>query len=293
MDYKNKVAIITGGGGGIAHGYALPVLKAGMKLVLADINLERLEAMKARLEGEVPGAEIAIFQTEVSTKENNQALADFTLKTFGQIDMVFLNAGIHFHKNFFFMTDNDWEFIIRCNLYSVLNGMRVFLPILKDNADGGNLIATGSGASIGFAPTMAHYMMVKHAVLGLVGSVQSDLQAIGCKNVLLTVVMPDFVTSNLMDSVVDVRAAMGLTNEVEEQCDADKYFEGMFRAHVADPYPDGNVPDESAITNEQAGEVVWKGLMAKKNFILTHEGRFSTGAALGKQVDEGYLAALF
>ena len=212
MEFKNKVAVITGGGGGIGHGYALPVLKNGMKLVLSDIKAERLAAMKARLEEEVPGSEIATFQAEISTLENNKALAQFTLDTFGRIDMVFLNAGVHFHKNFFLMTDNDWEFIIRSNQYSVLNGMRAFLPILKDNPEGGNLITTGSGASVGFAPTMAHYMMVKHAVLGLTGSVQADLAAIGCTNVLLTCVMPDFVTSNLMDSQVDVREAMGLTN---------------------------------------------------------------------------------
>ena len=292
MDYKGKVCIITGGGGGIGHGYALPVLRAGMKLVLADINQERLDAMKARLEKEVPGSEIAVWQGDVSTKEANQALCKFTYDTFGGVDMVFLNAGIHFHKNFFLMTDNDWEFIIRCNLYSVLNGLRVFTPVIKDNPDGGNIIATGSGASIGFAPTMGHYMMVKHAVLGLCGSLQTELDAMGVKNVLITCVMPDFVSSNLMTSVTDVRAALGLTNPEEPQTEVDKYYEKQFMDHVQAVYDGLPKPDDTVITNEEAGEVVWKGLMDRKNFILTHEGRFSTGKAMGQQVDTGYVASI-
>ncbi len=292
MGFKGKVAIITGGGGGIGHGYALPVLKNGMKLVLADINKDRLDAMKARLEKEVPGSEIATWQGELSSLEANKELCKFAFDTFGGVDMVFLNAGIHFHKNFFLMTDNDWEFIIRCNLYTVLNGARVFVPVLKDNPEGGNLITTGSGASIGFAPTMGHYMMVKHAVLGLSGSIQTELDAMGIKNVLITCVMPDFVSSNLMSSVTDVRAAMGLNNPEEPQTDVDKYFEKQFTDHVQAVYDGLPKPDDTVITNEEAGEVVWKGILDKKNFVLTHEGRFSTGKALGEQVDSGYVSSI-
>ena len=206
--------------------------------------------------------------------------------------MVFLNAGIHFHKNFFPRTDNDWEFMIRCNLFTVLNGARVFLPVLKDNPEGGNLIATGSGASIGFGPTMGHYCMAKHGVLGLCGSLQTELDAMGIKNVLVTCVMPDFVSSNLMTSVYDVREAMGLTNEKEEQSELDKAYEQNFIAHVQAVYDGAPVPDALAITNEQAGEVVWQGILDKKNFVLTHQGTFSTGAAMGEKVDCGYVSTI-
>jgi NAD(P)-dependent dehydrogenase (short-subunit alcohol dehydrogenase family) len=292
-NYIGKTAIITGGGGGIAHGYALQCLKHGLKLVLADINMGRLVGMKARLMEEIPGSEIEVFEMDCSQQGPNNDLAAFAQKKFGRIDMVFLNAGVHFHKDFTLMTEKDWELIIKCNLLSVICGMRTFLPILESNDEGGNVINTGSGASVSWGATMAHYCAMKHAVMALSASDQREVENRGNgAKVLITCVFPDFVSSNLMDSLPDVRESMGLVNEVEEQTPIDKAMEGYFRTHVAETYAGAPLPDQTAITNETAGEVVWKAIEDRKNFVFTHGGLLSNGAALARQVDSGYLDKL-
>lgn len=75
----------------------------------------------------------------------------------------------------------------------------------------------------------------------------------------------------------------GFCNDFDEQ---------NFITHVQAVYDGAPVPDPSAITNEEAGEVVWQGILDKKNFILTHQGTFSTGAAMGEKVDCGYVSTI-
>lgn len=299
MDYQNKVAVITGGGGGIGHGYALACLKEGMKVVLADISQERLDEISARLAEEVPGAEVLTYRMDVSSMEQTRELASFALEKFGRIDMAFNNAGVHFHKAFTLMTDNDWEFIIRSNMLGALNGMRVFIPILEKNEEGGTVINTASSSSISFGTTMAHYCMTKAAVLHLSGAVAAEMIEYGSK-VNVMCVMPDFVTSNLLDSCADVKAAMGLTNEVEEQTQLDIGNESNFYNMVTYPYrglvpiqPPMEIPEVGmtifTMTNEKAGEVVMQAIKDKKQFVLTHGGKMSNPNFMAGQILSGYI----
>lgn len=287
--FTGKTAVITGGGGGIAHGYALACLKEGMKIVLADINEQRLDEVKAKLVTEVSGSEIAVFKMDATKQEDVDALAKFTIDTFGSVYMIFNNAGVHFHKHFMLLTDKDWDFITKCNFWAVVLGMRTFIPLLKDNEDGGYIVNTASGASVGFGSTMSHYCSCKAAVMALSGAVQRELLEESDK-ILVTCVFPDFVTSNLMDSCADVRETLGYVNEVEEQSPMDQALEGFFYSHVTAPYlGKSEIPDATVLTNEHAADVVMDAIKANKNFVFTHLGTFSNGATLARQLDGGYL----
>ncbi|HOP69800.1 MAG: SDR family oxidoreductase [Dethiobacteria bacterium] len=286
--YEGKVAVITGGGGGIAYGIAIACLKEGMKVVLADISAERLAGQLEKLKSEA-GGQVATFKMDVTKEEDFKKLAAFTRETYGRVDMLFNNAGVHFHKSFRILTDNDWKFILGCNLWSVIYGMRTFIPILNDNPEGGHIINIASSGALSFGATMSQYCATKAAMLMLSGSVQQELIAEGSK-VLITVVLPDFVPSNLMNSAADVRPPE-LRNEVEEQTPLDKQVEAFFRMNVDAPYRGGPLP-ELAISSVAAGEAIMQGIKDQKIFVFTHPDRENFySSMLSQQLISGILFA--
>lgn len=282
--YDGKIAVITGGAGGIGHGLALSCLKEGMKIILADIREKELEEQRTLLTKEV-GGEISILVTDVTKEEDVKKLAAFALEKYGRVDMMFNNAGVHFHKSFKLLTDNDWNFILNANLWSTIYGMRIFLPILEKNPEGGNMINTASCGALGFGKTMTHYCASKAAVLLMSGAVQKELQADGSK-VLVTVVMPDWVSSNLMKSN-EVRPAE-LKNEIEEQTELDKMVEASFIEHVQMPY-ETHKAIAGTLSNEECGEIVMQAIKDKKNFIITHSDRQVIPEYMTRQLQSGYI----
>ncbi len=91
-DFKNKVAVVTGAASGIGRCMALDFARRGMKLVLADIEPEPLEA--AGREAAALGAECATHLTDVSALDSVQALAEAAFERFGAVHVLCNNAGV-------------------------------------------------------------------------------------------------------------------------------------------------------------------------------------------------------
>lgn len=263
-DYKGKVAVITGGGGGIAHGIGLACAKEGMHLVLADINQDRLDKNKAELSKE--GTEVLTVIADATKEADMQNLAQKTLDKFGRVDMLFNNAGIHFHKDFRYLTDNDFNWIFNTNFWSVIYGMRTFIPIMEKQGGPCHITNTSSAAgALPGLPTMSHYSAVKYAVRALTEGVLYELR-VRESNVNMSVLMPAYVTSNLMYSAADCRPKE-LCNAVEMQTELDKTFEQTFEELLTKPQVLGN---NISISNEEAGQIVLDAIKQGKNFIFTH-----------------------
>lgn len=289
---KNKVAVITGGAGGIGHGYADACAKEGMSLVLVDIQVERLDKQAAEMR-EKYGVDVTTVIADVAVEEEVRKVADIVMEKYGRVDLVFNNAGIHFHKSFHLLTDNDWKFMIRSNVWTVIYGMRVFLPLLNKNDDGGTIINTSSGAALMGIPSMSHYNMAKFAVLGISQAVLQEEKMYNGGKVNILVVMPSFVTSNLMDGAATIRPAE-LRNEVEEQTDFDKQYEAIFKLAV-DPRPAGEPlfkgEDGSyTVSNEEAGSIVMEAIKARKQYVYTHPEWAGIAEAMGKAYASGFMA---
>jgi NAD(P)-dependent dehydrogenase (short-subunit alcohol dehydrogenase family) len=262
-DLKNKVAVVTGAGGGIGYGIALACANEGMKLVLNDIHQERLEKNAAKL-AEETNAEILTVVADVTAEVEVKRIAQETLSKFGRVDLVFNNAGVHFHKAFDLLTDKDWEWMLRSNVWSVIYGLRTFIPIMEKQKWPCTIVNVASAAGVyaGFA-TMCHYSAAKHANKAITEGVLYELKARN-SNVNLMVVMPEFVVSNLMNSAAEVRQPQ-YRNEKEEQTDLDKKWEAIFTAAVT-----VGAPELNSISAEVAGQRIMQGVKEGKNYVFTH-----------------------
>ncbi len=117
---KGKAAVITGGGSGIGKAMVERYLAEGASVVAADINEESLKVLQEELEPEY-GDKLKIRRVNVSSKEEVEAMIDYTIEAFGKVDVVINNAGIMDNLlPIAEMPDDMWERIMNINLNSVM-----------------------------------------------------------------------------------------------------------------------------------------------------------------------------
>ncbi len=287
--FEGKVAVITGAGGGIGYGLAHACAKEGMNLVLTAYHPERLEFVANKIR-EGFGVEVATITGDVSVEDDVKKIAAFALEKFGKVNMLFNNAGVHFHKSFEVLTDVDWEFMLRCNFWSLVYGMRTFLPILRENEDGGHIINTAAMGSVMPTPTMAHYTATKFANLGLTQAVQIEEQILHGGKVQLHAILPSMIGSHLMDGAAGLRASNPKwQNPVEEQTELDKKMEAELRSVVPWDFESDTCVGLHPFA---AGDLVMAQIKEGKNFIFTHPEVKDLAIAAGNMYASGYLSDL-
>jgi NAD(P)-dependent dehydrogenase (short-subunit alcohol dehydrogenase family) len=196
-DFTGKVAVITGAASGLGHALAHRFAGAGMKLVLADLDTEALARTTA--EFEASGVAAIGVPTDVRKAADVEALAARTLDAFGAVHVVCNNAGVASVGAAWESTPAEWEWVLGVNLWGVIHGVRVFIPIMLERGDEGHIVNTASVAGLIAPPGMAAYNVSKHAVVALTESLHHDLVARGAK-VRCTVVCPAYFPSGIADS---------------------------------------------------------------------------------------------
>ncbi|GAA4543909.1 SDR family NAD(P)-dependent oxidoreductase [Pseudonocardia xishanensis] len=174
---RDKVAVVTGAASGVGLGLAERFAAEGMKVVLADVEEIPLKAAVERLRA--GGAEVLGVRTDVRHESEMQALADATLDAFGGVHLLCNNAGVETGGTFAEIPAESWRWVLDVNLWGVLHGCRIFLPLLRRQVEA-HIVNTGSGASFSASlPTFAPYITSKFAVLGLSESLDMELRAAG------------------------------------------------------------------------------------------------------------------
>ena len=129
MKLLNKVAIITGGAKGVGKGCALVFAQEGAKVVIVDID-EKSGEETAKEITEKNG--IAKFiKTDLKSSGDVQSMISNVIATFGQIDVMFNNAGYHISKNVEVTSEDEWDYIINTNLRSVFLCCKYSIPHLR------------------------------------------------------------------------------------------------------------------------------------------------------------------
>ena len=195
-EFDPKTAVITGGASGIGLGLARALSERGLKVMIADLPGERLDAVAA--EG---------FEThpcDVSDLAQMEALAAAAFDTFETVDLVFNNAGVGGPHGKLWEVDPDAaraHFDI--NFWGVWNGCRAFAPRLIAQVSPSAIYNTGSENSLFPAfPETAAYIGAKHAVLGITESMREDLPP----HVHLGTIIPGWVFTGIGDERVMRRA---------------------------------------------------------------------------------------
>jgi len=200
--FENKVAVITGGGSGFGREFARIGTALGMKLVLADVQQEALDAAVAECKAQ--GAQAIGVRTDVSKAEQVQALADAAMAAFGEVNLLFNNAGVGAGGLVWENTERDWEWVLGVNLYGVIHGVRIFTPLMlasaaRDPSYRGHIVNTASMAGLLNPPAMGVYNVSKHAVVSLSESMYQDLSLV-TEQVHCSVLCPYFVPTGISQS---------------------------------------------------------------------------------------------
>jgi len=201
-NFKDKVAVITGGASGLGREFANTGAKLGMKLVLADVQQDTLDQAKAELEAD--GAEVLAMLCDVRKGEQVQALADATMARFGAVHLVFNNAGVGSGGLIWENTEADWEWVLGVNVWGVVHGVRIFTKLMLECAKSdpqfeGHIVNTASMAGLLNAPTMGVYNVSKHAVVSLSETLYHDLQLVEAP-IGASVLCPYFVPTGISHS---------------------------------------------------------------------------------------------
>lgn len=168
-----KVAVITGAASGIGAGLAKKAVALGMKVVIADRDQAGLEKVALEL-----GEQVLAVTTDVTSQASLDALADKAYAAFGQVDLLFNNAGVLSTGNSWEISDAKWQQAWQVNVNGIVNGLRAFVPRLLQADRPARIINTASVGGFLPSPMMAPYSATKFAVVALTEGLASELAAI-------------------------------------------------------------------------------------------------------------------
>ena len=197
QDLKGKVAVITGGAEGIGKAIAVAAAAEGMKLVLADIDADKLNNTVEELAG--TGADVIGLRTDVSSESSVQALADAAFERFGNVHLLINNAGVALAKSAWETTQKDWEWVMGVNLYGVTNGLRAFIPRMLEKGEEGHIVNTASIAGLLSEPALAAYNVSKFGVVTLSEGLHHDLTLRKAK-INVSVLCPGWVKTRIAEA---------------------------------------------------------------------------------------------
>jgi len=179
QDLRGKIAVVTGGGGGIGRALGERFLAEGMKVALADIDEPLLRATVEELSAEHD--DVIGVATDVSRLESVEHLRDATLDRFGAVHLVCNNAGIPSGSDGALWQHhvNDWRWAVDVNVFGVIHGINTFVPLLLAQGEPGHVVNTSSSNGT-FAPlsNSAVYATTKAAVTNITECLWGQLRAI-------------------------------------------------------------------------------------------------------------------
>jgi 2-deoxy-D-gluconate 3-dehydrogenase len=225
FDLKGKVAVITGGNGGIGLGIARGLAQAGASIMIGGRNVAKSENAAAELRNE--GAKAAAFALDVRDVNSCTAMVQTTVERFGRLDILVNNAGINIRRQPDQMTPAEWREVLAINLDGAFHCSRAVYSAMT-KAGGGKIINIGSMLSIfgvSFAPA---YAASKGGIVQLTRALAT---AWAKDNIQVNAVLPGWINTDLTRRARE--QIEGLQQRVLERTPAQRWGEPEDFAGIA------------------------------------------------------------
>jgi NAD(P)-dependent dehydrogenase (short-subunit alcohol dehydrogenase family) len=249
----NNVAVITGAANGIGRALARRCASEEMRVVLADKDAAALSATASELQAS--GAQVLAVPTDVSQARDMEVLADTTMSTFGRLHLLCNNAGVGITTPILESTIEDWEWALGVNLWGVIHGERVFVPLMRARHEPCHIVNTASIAGLISPPGLGLYRTTKHAVVAYSEALYHEL-AEQAPHIKVSVLCPGIVKTQIMSSAHrplatsgEAPAAHGQNNPEEQR------LKGVL---------------EEGMAPEAVAELVFQSVREERFYILTH-----------------------
>ena len=201
-----NVAVITGGADGIGFAAAQRYHALGMRVCLADIEEEKLQAAAGQLDSALA------VTTDVTSMDSLAQLRDRVLAEFGRVDVLMTNAGIARHNTSWGEYD-AWQSVLQVNLWGVINGVHTFAQAMIDQGSPGIIINTGSKQGITTPPGNPAYNVSKAGVKAITEALQHTLRNTeGCQ-VNAHLLVPGFVYTGMVRAFLPEKPDGAWTSE--------------------------------------------------------------------------------
>ncbi|QPB19433.1 MULTISPECIES: SDR family NAD(P)-dependent oxidoreductase [Rhizobium] len=193
---KPNVAVITGGASGIGLAAAKRFAKAGMSVVIADLDGDRLATARGELEAIAGQERVMAVETDVSDKSSLEAFEQAVVQRFGRVHVLMNNAGIG-PETSIFSAQANWDSILGVNLLGVINGTRVFGAKMLAHGEPGLIINTGSKQGITTPPGNPAYNVSKAGVKVFTEALEHELRNTEGSKISAHLLIPGFVFTGL------------------------------------------------------------------------------------------------
>ena len=260
MEFKDKVAVITGAASGIGRSVALALARLGTDIVVADIDDVQLGEVRQEIES--MGRRALAVHCDVLKDADIDNLADKTFTKMGRVDILINNAGVGLRSRVEKISIKDWEWILGINLLGVIRGVHAFLPHMLKRGSG-YIINTSSGNGLMASdppPVAVEGIAYSTSKFGVVGFSEGLYGYLRPQGIMVSVLCPGVTRTNIS---INSRYVMSDSEKMNKLKEAEKLF-------TKEP---GKPADElEVLESDEVAEIVIKSMEEKRFFILTHKG---------------------
>ena len=220
-----KRIFITGGASGLGRALAERYARAGWRVCIGDLDVERCAEVLAAIRVHSPHSHA--LACDVTREDALQAAAEWLQREWGGVDVMVNNAGVAQMGGIAETTLDDWRWAVDINLLGVVRGCKVFAPLLRTQG-GGQLVNIASMAGLVHMPQAAAYNATKAAVVALSETLQLELEPDGIR---VSVVCPAFFRTDLARNMRAANPQLeGMTKRLVERAriGADEIAERIF-----------------------------------------------------------------
>jgi NAD(P)-dependent dehydrogenase (short-subunit alcohol dehydrogenase family) len=250
-----KTAFVTGGASGIGLALGQAFARAGMKVMLADIEAGALEAAVNSLSN---GGDVRGVLCDVADPDSVDRAAKTTFDAFGTVHVVCNNAGVGGGSGIDEISLPTWRWVLDVNLMGVVHGIHAFLPHIREHGEGGHIVNTasmaGMNSGLGFSP----YAASKFAVVNISEGLAKQLAPLG---IGVTVLCPGFVRTRIWEASRNRQDRYGPAARPEPESPA-----GKLAAHLAELGASGLDPADVAAQ-------VLAAIRNDELYVFTHHSR--------------------